>query len=169
MNLNEAIYKVIKTQFKKDMGEALRLVEEAGYRVSKWDSRFYVKNERTNREVCLRESYFGNCIISGNGYEKCKFHPDEVCRFDFIGYLEKPHNLAWYDIEAKKNDWRSPTWYKYDRLRSIRNSIKYAEDSINTRRKQIADLQRSLENDIEYRVKREQQLVEVRKELRLIK
>lgn len=168
MELNEAIYKVIETQFKKDMGEALRIVEGAGYKVSKWDSRFYVKNTTTGREVCLRECYKGYAV-HGNGNVKCKFSWDGKCLIDFIGYLNKPFNTEWYKVQAMRSDWRSATWYKWDRLRSAKQCIKYEKDNIEKVKKDIANLQKRLENAIRSQVRYEQSLVEVRKELKLIK
>lgn len=168
MTLNEAIYKVIGTQFKKDMGEALEIVEKAGYKVSKWDSRFYVKNTNTGREVCLREGYKGYKVC-GNGDVKHLIPWDGVCRMDLVGYLEKPFNREWYKVQAMRSDWRSATWYKWDRLRSARYDIRYADKELANIKRDIANLQARLERTLVEKVKREQRLAEMCKELRLIK
>ena len=168
MDINEAIYKVMSTQFKKDMGEALKVVEEAGYTVSKWDSRFYVKNPKTGRELCLRDTYKGYAV-HGNGHVKCKFNWGKTCSMDLVGYLEKPFNNEWYKVQAMQSDWRSATWYKWDRLRSAKWYIKYEKESIEKTKKKIAQLQQELEDAIRSQIRYEQNLVEVRKDLGLVK
>ena len=168
MNLNEAIYEVIRTQFKKDMGEALKIVEGAGYEVTKWDGRFYVRNKKLNKDVCIREGHRGFKIV-GNGYDKCKFGWDDVCRMDFVGYLNKPSNTEWYAVQALRNDWRSPTFYKYMRLRDARGAVEYNRKEIGRLRKQIADLHATLDKCVADRAERAQKLLNVRKELGLIK
>lgn len=168
MELNEAIYKVISTQFKKDMGDALKIVEGAGYKVSKWDSRFYVKNEKTGRELCLRDTYRGYAV-HGNGYVKCKFNWDKTCSMDLVGYLEKPFNNEWYKVQAMQSDWRSATWYKWDRLKTAKWNIRYETDVIEKTKKEIAKLQQNLENAIREQIRYEQNLIAVRKELGLNK
>ena len=168
MTLNEAIYKVISTQFKKDMGEALEIVEKAGYKVSKWDSRFYVKNTNTGRELCLRDGYKGYNVC-GNGNKKHLIPWDGVCRMDLVGYLEKPFNREWYKVQAMRSDWRSPTWYKWDRLKSAKYDISYADKELAKIKRDLANLQAQLERTLVEKVKREQRLLEMRKELRLIK
>lgn len=168
MTLNEAIYKVISTQFKKDMGGALTIVEQAGYKVTKWDRRFYVKNEKTDREVCLREGYKGYTVV-GNGYDKHRIPWDGVCRMDLVGYLEKPLNRDWYSIQAKRADWRSPTFYKWIRLKDARYAVSSRTKEIAVIKKQIARLQEDLEATVVDKIKSEQELVAVRKDLGLIK
>lgn len=168
MELNEAIYKVMSTQFKKDMGEALRVVEEAGYTVSKWDSRFYVKNPKTGRELCLKEGYKGYNIF-GNGDRKSIVPWGTERRMDLVGYLEKPINHEWYKAQAMQNDWRSATWYKWDRLRNAKWYIKYEKENIEKTKKKIAQLQQELEDTIRSQIRYEQNLVNIRKELGLVK
>lgn len=168
MTLNEAIYKVISTQFKKDMGDALKIVENAGYKVTKWDGRFYVKNETTRRELCLREGYKGYKVC-GNGYDKCRFGWNDVCPMDLVGYLNKEINRNWYELEFARNDWMSPTWRKYTMLKDAKSNIKYNETAIEKLRKEIAEKQNILERCIADAVRREQKLTEVRKQLGLIK
>ena len=168
MELNEAIYKVISTQFKKDMGEALKIVEGAGYKVSKWDSRFYVKNEKTGRELCLRNTYNGYAV-HGNGYVKCKFNWDKTCPMDLVAYLEKPFNDEWYKVQAMRSDWRSPTYYKCHRLKDAKWYIEYKKNDIKNINNEITKLQQRLEEAIRSQVKYEQNLVNIRKELGLAK
>ena len=168
MELNEAIFKVMNTQFKKDMGEALKIVEGAGYKVSKWDSRFYVKNEKTGRELCLRDTYKGYAV-HGNGYVKCKFNWDKTCLMDLVAYLEKPFNTDWYKAQAMRSDWRSPTYYKCYRLKNAKHDISYEKNAIEDIKKEITKLQRRLESAIRAQVRYEQNLIEVRKELGLAK
>lgn len=168
MNLNEAILKVIRTQYKKDMGEALTIVEKAGYKVYKHAGDFYVRNEQTGKEVCLRERYRGGLKIVGNDCEKCHFDYDGVCRMDFVNYLNKPFNTDWYDVQARKTDWRTPTYYKWQRLCHARNNVKYVEEDIAEITQKIAQLQETLDRCIQEKPRREQALVDVRKELGLL-
>lgn len=168
MTLNEAIYKVISTQFKKDMGGALAIVEQAGYKVTKWDGRFYVKNEKTGREVCLREGYKGYTVV-GNGYDKCKFSWDGICRMDLVGYLEKPFNREWYKVQAMRSDWKSPTIYKWERLRNATYLVNCSVRDIEEIKRKIAELTNKLEYDATHLAERKQDLVTIRKDLGLIK
>jgi len=168
MTLNEAVYKVISTQFKKDMGDALKIVEDAGYKVSKWDGRFYVKNTNTGREVCLREGYKGYKVC-GNGDAKHLIPWDGVCRMDLVGYLEKPFNREWYKVQAMRSDWRSPTWYKWDRVRDAKYKVSCTVRDIEDTKRKIVELTNRLESDATRLAERKQNLVTIRKELGLIK
>ena len=168
MTLNEAIYKVIKTQFKKDMGGALAIVEQAGYKVTKWDGRFYVKNPRNNKELCLRTGYKGY-VVSGNGYDKCKFSWDGICRMDLVGYLEKPFNREWYKVQAMRCDWKSPTIYKWERLRNAVYLVDCSVRGIEETKRKIAELTSALEHGATRLAERKQNLATIRKELGLIK
>ena len=170
MNLNEAIYEVIRTQFKKDMGEALEIVENAGYKVYKASGRFYVRNTAINKEVFLHWNSNGtSCSVYGNNRELCSFRLNEMPRVEFVGYLNKPFNLVWYEVQARMSDWRSPTWYRYSVLADAKSGVEYNEKQIERLTKQIKDFQITLNNCIADRYTRAQRLVNVRKELGLAK
>lgn len=79
--INEAIKKVLGTQFKKDAPEAFKIVKEAGYTAYKDRGYFYnVENPKTGK--VLRTRNYG---------------------MDYVAFLEKPINKDWQDVQYMKN------------------------------------------------------------------
>lgn len=168
MTLNEAIYKVITTQFKKDMREAVELVEEAGYEINKSDGRFYVRNPKTQRFIESKYSQYRDITtLIGNRGEILKFRYTCNCHFDFVGYLNKELNHVWYVMRNERAWYVSPTRKKYEKLQEAKRYLRYREEAVEKTKKDLADLQARLERDIEERVRYEQMLAETRKNLGL--
>ena len=129
--INKAIDKVLNTQFKKDAPEAFKIVKEAGYTTYKDKGFFYnVENPKTGK--VLRTRNYG---------------------MDYIGFLEKPINTDWQDVQYMKKNPRpigqarsryiGIHWYKHDLERHDRRIESLKED--------IADYMKRIEriqNDI---------------------
>lgn len=171
MTINAAIYRVLTTQFKKDIGEeALTMIKEAGYEFFKNNGRFHIKNPATERYVYISEGYRGLKIntyaVGFSRYYNISYHP-EKCKFDFAGYLEKPLNSEYYT----RYEWGNfkPTAEKFRTLSNARNNVDYEQRAIIRVKKQIADLQAQLERGIRYKVKYELELENTRKKLGLIR
>lgn len=171
MTINEAIYKVLMTQFKKDIGaEALTLIKEAGYEIFKDNGNFNIKNPKTGRYVYIgSNSYNLKVCTYGAGFNR--YYPigykPENCKFDFAGYLEKPLNTEWYSRYIWAN--YHPTEDRYRTLYNARNTVRYEIEHIARIKKQISDLQADLERSLEYKIKKEISLKDTRRELGLIK
>lgn len=178
MTLNEAVFRVITTQFKKNMGGADKVVEEAGYRVMKTDGRFAVRTVRENgrcRDIEFGEAYRGYKLIAWNGHRQRVYRYntiDDLKKFNFEGFLTAPINVAYADAEAL-NEYRyggyTETQRKMGRLRDAKSSIRYRADDIEKYKKQIAELQEKIEDAIRRQVQYEVDLRNIRKEYGLIK
>lgn len=178
MTLNEAVYKVIATQFKKNMDGADKVVEEAGYRVMKTDGRFAVRTVRENgrcRDIEFGETYRGYKLIAWNGNSQRVYRYDtidDLKKFNFEGFLTAPINVAYADAEAL-NEYRyggyTETQRKMGRLRDAKSYIRYKADDIKKYKKQIAELQEKIEDAIRRQVQYEDDLRNIRKEYGLIK
>ena len=178
MTINEAVYKVIATQFKKNMDGADKVVEEAGYRVMKTEGRFAVRTVRDNgrcRDIEFGETYKGYKLIAWNGNRQriYKYKTiDDLKKFDFEGFLTAPINVEYAEAEAL-NDYRyggfNETQRKMSRVRDAKAYIRYKADDIAKYKKQMLELQEKIEDAIRRQVQYENDLKNIRKEYGLIK
>ena len=179
MELNRAIVNLLLVQFKNQLenGE-VKLIEGEGFNIAKNDGRFVVTTYRDGqyyrREVCIKESYKGYRVIAWNGYTQTEYkfqNVDEIrLKFNFEGFLRAPINKVY--AEVKRDEWyygKTGTQAKAERLRSAKAYIRYAKKDIEETKAKIRKLQEELEDDIRRQVKYEGELVNVRRELGLIK
>lgn len=171
MELNEAIFHVLDTQFKKDMDkEALKMIEEAGYEIHKGNGCYYVKNPVTKREIYFSGTY--TTQINFNWYirpVRLKAHAFRLCHFDFVGCLNKPINYTWYNL-GRVAEYR-PTKDKYEKLKSARWDVNYhtkqVENIVNEKLqklyKQIEELTKDIQYHTERKVKAKEELEELKK------
>lgn len=172
MTINEAIAKVMTTQFKKDMGEALEIVKTAGFQVEKWNGEWMVRNPETNRTV----------VINSNGYRvwieygSVKTLKKEInvrklyeTKFDFEGCLRKPLNRDWYYLEYERRNDRSATKVKYDNLDWKKKTLKWRREDVEKTKKKIEELQRELFREMQSVVEAEKDLERIRRDLKLKK
>lgn len=169
MTINQAIWNVISTQYKKDMAVgALEMVKAEGYTVTyrgygEW---WEVINPKTNKSVSVRVSKNGyNAYVELNKSYRIKNWQES--KIDFKGYLDKPFNREWY-VAISGLDYE-PTRNKYSRLTNARWSVKYETERVERLKKEIASKQKDLENAIRAMVKDEIELTAVKRELGLIK
>lgn len=158
--LNKAIFTVLKTQFKKDAPESFKIVEQAGFKIEKWNGTFavvsdngkYAKLEWNTRsdtyQIYLRFSY--------NRNHKW-FSYWKPCPIDFVGYFESPikkredpygRHIGWGEfIECS-----DAVYTYYTKIRNTTKAIESTRKDIENKKKHIASLQRQISecmNDIE--------------------
>lgn len=168
MTINEAILKVITSQFKKDEPEAFKTVEKAGYRVYKVDGHFVVKNGETGRYVTTNghtPRYFGGGVYGyfvdrGWHYKQVAIAMGTRLKFDFVGCLEKPY-------PEYRRPVARPTIEKYRKLQDAKRSVNYADERIEELQKKIQRLTDELVSAAEYRNQREHNLAIVKREIGL--
>lgn len=120
--LNNNIRLVLE-KYKKDVLDAHKAVEEAGYQITRHNGAFLVKNPKTGR------------TLDGGSYYKRQF--------DFVGYLEKPvsnykevqniQSKPIGDAKYKCMDiiWLRKSLERYDRqVESYKDDIKYHLEQI---------------------------------------
>lgn len=144
--LNNAIYTVITTQYKKDAKEAHDLVTAYGYSVSKYDGRFRVISKSTGKAVyvcfqsyiCRRFSLgYNTADQERNMRSSVEYKP---CRIDFVNFLEKPFNKTWYDMTSYYPR-HSRAVSKFREIKDVKWDIKYYGDKMNELKGQIARLE----------------------------
>lgn len=171
MTLNEAIFGVLCTQFKKDMDkEALKMIEDAGYEIHKGSGCYYIKNPVTKREIYVKYSYYGNYRINFNWYrQEARFEIGNGCPFDFVNCLNKPINTMWYNL-GRVSEYR-PTLDKYEKIKRARWDVNYhkreVENIVNEKLqklyKQIEELTKDVQYHTERRVEAQEELDELKK------
>ena len=161
--LNNAIYTVLTTQFKKYAKDAHRAVKEAGYTIDKWCGYYHVKNEATGRCLSVETSdgwyrrtyYVRGCrkMATFENYEK-------LMKFDFVGCLEKSLNADYYQTNKAYH----PTLDKYNRLKDAKFYVKYRNNDIEKLKKEIEKLQGQINEYTQWVRRDEKRLSDIRKE-----
>lgn len=142
MTINEAIAKVLTTQYKKDAREAHEIVESAGYTINKYDGNWWVKNPKTDRWVFLtyewHHKYHGSWLLHTNN-SKSDFHEyrthhrnykeNEPMPINFEKLLATPYNKAW--AEVRRKDWnRDMRSEKIIDLKNAKHNVKYNDNAL---------------------------------------
>lgn len=164
--LNNALFKVMTTQFKKNMREAVATVEAAGYKVEKFGGVYRVRNPKTGKVVYIDGKYRSYVRTNGNAKDVEVIVWKNDCRVDFVGMLEKPINTEWnklYWTQAGITNY----WHKANRLINARRNVEWKKQDIERRQEQIRNLQEALLRDLRYEAEYEARLTAVRKELGL--
>lgn len=165
--LRQAIFTVLTTQFKKDMGGADKIVEDAGYLVRKGQGGYEVYNPKTQRCLYINGNYQKYIHYSWYG-KNYAFYPDEGCKFDFVGALNKPFNKEWYDILDHRYE-TNPTRKKYEELAWAKKRIAWRQEDIKKAYKAIEAAQKELERAVRWEVEAKNDLKAVRAKLGLAK
>lgn len=167
MNMNQAIYQVLTSKFKKDAPEAFAMVKAAGYEVEKWNSQFHVINPETRRSIRIDEHRVGRgCNVVTGPYMKNRHTFKSLAdtwKVDFEGALKKPVSHDYYRQVEKEANYLSKAREKYDRLQTAIRYAKWDKDREECLIKEIADKQKELQRLIENRVKAEAEINKVRK------
>lgn len=184
MELNQAIFYIITHNIpKKEMKEQVKLVKNAGYRIEKGGRHnWYVENPVTRKYVSADVGY-SEITLYNNGrfaykidIHDCQYRTEywERCHTDFVGIIDKPVNNDWLwvldhkDIGTVRCWWRNtPTQQKCERLKTAKHYVGYRVRDIKETQKKIEELQKELIRLAGEKVKEEQRLNEVRKELGL--
>ena len=153
--LNNAIFTVLKTQFKKEAPEAFKTVEQAGFKIEKYNGTFEVKADNFKSvqlmkwnslqyRIYLRFSY------NQNVQHNC-FYYRNPCPIDFVGYFESPikkrenpyyHNIGW----GKWKDCSDAVASYYILIHNKQKAINSIKADIQRERERIASLQRQISN-----------------------
>lgn len=185
--LEDAINKVLFTQFKKDAKEAHALVESYGFKIDKYYGFFGVKNPETYKTLRLEEcNGWRGMWIRETGTRKGV--TDEELRakklnIDVIKFLNTPYNLDWEYVENRDacEDGSSanayhPTWDKMEELRRLRRNVNDSKDSVKRYKEEIEQhmekikwLQGQIERDTRFEYGFENRLNELREEYGLKK
>ena len=180
--INKAIFHVITHNIpKKEMKEECRLIKKQGYEVYKGGRHnWVVRNPVTNKYVSAEKSWREVTLYNNGRFaykvniEGCNYIREyfDRCHVDFVGILEKPVNKDWFwvlDNQRIGRDWwyRTPTQNKFTRLKSAKSDIGYKAREIKEIQKKIEELQKDLIRAVAEKVRRENRLNEVRKELGL--
>ena len=177
MTVNEAIYRLLRVQFKKQLTEGeLDIIKRAGFGIDKTNGHFtvYANKDNTygNRHLYINEGYRDYRVIVWNGYREkvysFKTYEDMLTKFDFEGFLRAPVNEAYRTVYYHE-PYRTETRAKMGRLRDAKRTIKYRKDDIEHVKKQIADLQATLESAIRWEMEAEAKLKDTRREFGLVK
>lgn len=164
-NINEAIFKVLTTKYKKDAKDAFKLVDEAGYRSFKEGGRFEVYNPETDRHIYVTEAYRRSYYTVHTGMymrQTTNFRREaDMKAMDFVNCLEKPVNTEFYR-EVPRG--RAAGVYE-SKIKMPRRMVKSYEDDIESCQKQIEKLQQRIIYATERKAKYEMEIREAKKEL----
>ena len=182
MTINETLINALTTKFKKDAPEVFKRVAQLGYVTYKYDGTFGIENKKLNKRVRIamrtryryvpaeyKHRYIDMYTVYGDGLFKGEYTYDELKKFDFVGYLNKPNNKAWTELKWANHDIYSnkPTLAKYRRLCDARSWVKYKNDEAERIKKEIEKAQKQLLDAVRQQVNYEHRLDDLRKELGL--
>lgn len=184
MTINEAIAKVLTTQYKKDAKEAHEMVESAGYKIWKRDGDWWVKNEKTNRWVYMpydwHYKYKGSWTLHTNntkadyGCRQLRYPETKPIPIDFERLLATPYNKEWYMVRKVAEDyeyWKGAKSEKYytftEAKRTLANDKRYLADAKAKLESDIKKLMREVEYYTEKKARDSERLNNLRKELGL--
>lgn len=171
MTVNEAVEIVITTQFKKEMGEALEIIKEAGFVARKIDGGWEVFNPETGREVWVslnRRNWTTRLRYGTYNNKSLEITTNYALkRFDFEGNLRKPLNKEYEKVLEMRRNWKSATRKKYEKLHDAKWSVEWRKKDIENIKKKMEELQKDLEQAIRWEIEEEQRLKETRRELNL--
>lgn len=149
--LEDAIYEVLDTRYKKDAKEAHALVESYGYKIDSAKRGYAVRNPKTGREL---EGWFGR-------------------QFDLLGFLNKPMNKDYkiaQQVQGKrigkaKERFVEVAWVKED-VKRFDRYIEDCKDDIAHCMKRIEELQNNILSYKLGKMQAEQRVEEYRAKLR---
>ena len=164
--INNAIYKVLITQYKQDAKEAHKIVKEVGYEVYKYDGSFGVRNPKSYRSVHIDFSKYSNRGTLLIGSKRKRFDSCvELKPVDFVGQLETTRT-AWQDPYF---DEESEALTKYHNIKHNEYMAKSYDDDIKKTLEEIADLQKKIIRYTEYKAEYKAKAENYRKEYGLKK
>lgn len=169
--LNQAIYKVLITQFKKDAKEEHKIVENAGYEIQKYNGYFEVRNKETCKLVRITNVNYGYTfsrvtLICGNNTIRVK--PENVCKIDFVNCLSKPFPTETYNAYYYYNCWNVYKDLRY-RLREAKRNVEYYDKCIEKAKDNIRKAQNELISIVENKERNKNDLKNIRAEINTMK
>ena len=167
--LNNAIYTVITTQYKKEAKEAHELVTAYGFGIWKQDGHFHVCNKETHKSVYV--SYEGwkerKIYLDGLLGEWVTVGYDQECKVDFVSFLTKPKNMEYYQAMHRDYNYSSAV-EKSKNLAHLKYMSKSYSEDIEDAREKIDKLLKDIEHFTEMKVMYEQDLAKARVEYGLV-
>ena len=167
--LNDAIYTVITTQYKKDAKEAHKLVESYGFDIWKYDGHYRVGYKDTHKAVYILSQgwRYTNFYLDGRQDPYKRLESGQECKVDFVRFLTKPKNeeyrhVRWLECQE------SASAKKYDDIRHAKYMAhSYAEDIENAKKK-IDEAVKRLEYCMEMKTRYDLDLAKLRVEYGLV-
>jgi hypothetical protein len=171
-NLNEAIFKVITTKYKKDAEDAHRIVKAAGYEVYKSDGWYVVRNDKTGKAISSFYHKTHHYNLSSHKWnthrivkERCVRHKTKD--MNLVAYLNTPWNREWQKVREYHTyecRWGNPIEDKFRKYFDLKYDSTRYEKEVEIIRKQIAEATERLEECIRRDVKAKQEFEEYLKE-----
>lgn len=163
MTLNEAIYMVLTTQYKKDAREAHKIVESAGYIINKNNGYFEVYNPKLNKRVHITRNFYSYRHHCGMlnvwcGIKACEMTYEKLEKVDFVGMLNTPRNEEYY----RELKWKTINRNRREELISCKWNIKYYGDAIDDIKHKIESAQKELIFAVERKTKAIQKLEKIK-------
>ena len=168
MTLNEAIFEVITTKYKKDAEEAHEIVKNAGYEVFKRDGAYNISNPVMNKRIEVEsDSYYWRMTLHFAVSYKT-YGREAAAHVNFVGYLETARNDAYSEfIHRNVYGVYDTAIEKYKTIRSIKYSIMFEEKRIDKIKKQLESLQEELEDAYKAKAYSEMRLEKFKRECKL--
>ena len=164
MTLNEAIYTVLTTKYKKDAKEAFKMVEDAGYEMRKWDGWFIIENIKTKKHLYIDSHCYNPKLkfIRGSRIDK-QINITESWKFDFVNYLNTPYNEEYYRFPK----WKEINNNRREMLRHAKWVVEFRNEELDKVKAELEDAQRRLVRIAQRQAEAELELKQTRKELGL--
>ena len=175
--INDYIYRVLTTKYKKDDPEAFKLVENMGYEIYKYDGTFGVKNPETGAHVRISDPYkrYKSLIGIGRAYAKKRTDITTFRNVDFERALSDPNKEkrnARREVETR--EWNRLNWGnpKTEKFKSAKHDVDYHTKSIQEAKERLENVIqsaiKSYESDFAYHTKEreraEKELANLREE-----
>lgn len=162
-NINEAIFTVLTTQYKKDAQDAFNLVKEAGYKYFKEGGRFEVYNPETERRIWVVENRWGISVHTGMYMRQVtRFkHEADMKVMDFVNCLEKPENTEFYRVVPEG---KAVEVYE-SKIKMPRRMVNSYEEDIKSYREHIEKLQQKIIYAAQRKAEYEMKIREAKREL----
>lgn len=146
--LNQAIYAVLATKFKKDAYEAHELVKNAGYEIEKWDGKFHIRNRETNRLICIATNRWGDKVgINHNPWTK---NAKLTENFDYVACLNKPLNETYWRMRQDEAWYRSKSRENFEKLHRAKWGVDYHTRSLQKAEEALERAMEQYEKDVKY-------------------
>lgn len=160
MTINEAIFTVITTKYKKDAKEAHKIIDEAGLEAYKRDGAYSVCDPETHKRIDCNILY-GTIYLYTAGQPVQRIKPQNGQKVDYKHYLETPWNIDWQNV-IYPHPWDrsgSKALQAYERIKDKKRMISNTKERIARIKRDLERLQNELieenldlaryENDLE--------------------
>ena len=147
--LRQSMIIVLRARYKKDAPAAFEAVEAAGFETYKCDGHWGIRNRNTGKSIRMRDN---GKVSTNTGYADAE-------KVDIIAYLETPYS-QWRNIWLYGQEY-APTKPKLSELR-------YAKRCVESCDKEIAQLQKKLDEKIKEREEALKKLMKRRAEYGLL-